>query len=165
MIKDLVSKIDPDAINYLPDQVSTALDSLNGLVGLLNMILYAVDPALLALYHQLYMERAERRAQQHDDALDAEEAGAGQYPMYGYRPQSLGSQPSTPGLDAPQEYKQNHEDKVEVRSGKFLAPVRVGARSKRTTFSPMSPGPGIIIRVDVEIVDDLERLEDFLGGM
>ncbi|KIM30013.1 hypothetical protein M408DRAFT_67003 [Serendipita vermifera MAFF 305830] len=168
VIKDLVSKVDPEAINNLPDQVSTFLDSVNGLVGLLNMILYAVDPALLALYHQLYVDYQEGRAQRQGDAFDvaAENGDPNQYATYppGRRSESSLSQPPIPGFDTSGTYKEG--EKVEVRSGKFLPPIRVGGRAQRTRkMSSMPNSAGIVIRVEVEVVNDLERLGDFLGGL
>lgn len=52
----------PWEITEIPSSLSTFFDSLNGLVGLFNAILYAMDPALLALYHQIWVERQERKA-------------------------------------------------------------------------------------------------------
>lgn len=51
----------PREIAEIPGALSTFFDSLNGLVGLFNAFLYAMDPALLALYHQLWVEYKERR--------------------------------------------------------------------------------------------------------
>ncbi|CAG8646145.1 11636_t:CDS:1 [Acaulospora colombiana] len=61
VIQDLFGKVDPVAGSRVPDAVTTLLDTLNGLVGLFNAILYAYDPALLALYQIMKNERREKR--------------------------------------------------------------------------------------------------------
>ena len=162
VIKDLVAKINPDAVNGLPDQVSTMFDTINGLVGLFNAVLYALDPALLALYHQISVERRERRASQGE----AQDADMGQYAMYNVNePQSPSSHPSTPSGAVPDTYRESPTEEVEVRKGKFLS-LRIPKRWQKAHHPPRSPKTGgIIIRVDVEIYNDLERLGDFLGGL
>ena len=49
------------AIENIPGELSTFFDSLNGLVGLFNAVLYAMDPALLALYHQMWQKHQEQK--------------------------------------------------------------------------------------------------------
>ncbi|PVG02354.1 hypothetical protein CPB86DRAFT_811450 [Serendipita vermifera] len=61
VIDDLLIKAIPSRGPDIPGVLSTCFDSLNGLIGLMNAILYALDPALLALYHQIKVERQERK--------------------------------------------------------------------------------------------------------
>ncbi|KAG8761696.1 hypothetical protein FRC14_000080 [Serendipita sp. 396] len=153
VIKDLVSKIDPRAIDHLPSQVSTMFDTLNGFVGLFNAILFALDPALLALYHQILVERRERRNDQTTIPHSDQDLESG----------DVLSVPSTPGLEAPSQYRLDGTGKVEVRPGKYLTPIFIGDRW--TKRKQPREGRGIIIRVDVEVNNDLERLGDYLGGL
>ena len=60
------------------------------------------------------------------------------------------------------------QEKIEVRPGRYLAPISVGdlwtkAKAQLSPTSPMSRE--IVIRVDIEVNNDLERLEDYLGGL
>ncbi|KAG8831895.1 hypothetical protein FRC17_002390 [Serendipita sp. 399] len=144
VIKDLVSKIDPRAIDHLPGEVSTMFDTLNGFVGLFNAILFALDPALLALYHQLM-----RRHNDRHEAVAESKDGASDY--------------STPGLNPSSEYRTRNVEKVEVRPGRYLTPIFVGDHWTKGRQSREKRG--IVIRVDVEVNNDLERLGDYLGGL
>lgn len=149
VIKDLVSKVNPTAIENLPSQATTFFDTLNGFVGLFNAILFALDPALLALYRRLRTEKEERVE------VPLQDANAGSE-----RSPSIAGSVVPPQLETPQ--------RVQVRPGKYLTPIAVGdmwAKAK-SQWSPTSPTiTGIVVRVDVEIVDDLERLGDYLGGL
>ena len=52
------------------------------------------------------------------------------------------------------------QEKVEVRPGKYLAPISVG---DLWTKAKAQLSHEIIIRVDLEVNNDLERLGDYLG--
>lgn len=149
VIKDLVSKVNPTAIENLPSQATTFFDTLNGFVGLFNAILFALDPALLALYRRLRTEKEERVE------VPLQDANAGSE-----RSPSIAGSVVPPQLETPQ--------RVQVRPGKYLTPIAVGDMwtKAKSQWSPTSPTiTGIVVRVDVEIVDDLERLGDYLGGL
>ena len=212
VIIDLITKMSPTTAANIPDSLSTFFDTLNGLVGLLNAILYAMDPALLALYHQIRIARREKAqlygrngaAARHGGNVEMDAARTGMS-VYTTPPESPG--PDTPsgfgfgmhsgksGQEEPPEFalasspdvyahakataNPNEVDlengtKVEVRSGKFLSPIRIGRvkKSERGLPSPRTPGAGgsgIIIQVEVEVEDDgdqeLARLERYLGGL
>jgi hypothetical protein len=162
VIQDLISKIDPDAVDGIPDQVGTLFDTLNGLVGLFNAILFALDPALLTLYHQISVERSEKRGQRRN-ARDAE---TGQDAVYSPQ-ESASSQPSTTDTVVTRVDYGDSAEKVEVRKGKYLTPIRIAdhLQKVRSPLSPPNSSGGIVIRVEVEVHNDLEQLGDFLKGL
>ena len=204
VIIDLITKVSPDTAANIPDSVSTAFDTINGLVGLFNAVLYAMDPVLLALYHQIRLAR--RGRPQHNNAQPDGTIGVGGengadiemaatrtgFSIYSTPPESPGME-TPPGFGSAEKRGDgsnpfNSEDdskmdigngtKVEVRSGRFLSPLHIGnrirktdlgLRSPRATRSATSPGMGIVIRVEVEVADDqdqeLARLERYLGGL
>ncbi|KIM26987.1 hypothetical protein M408DRAFT_330344 [Serendipita vermifera MAFF 305830] len=139
VIDDLISKAMPWAIAGIPGQLSTFFDSLNGLVGLFNAILYAMDPALLALYHQMWQDYQERK---HDSNLElgtADQGGDG-----------------------------NVEVRTEAKKPRFAVPFSPGTsrHSHRTTSGSVVAG-GIMIRVEVQADwdNDIDRLQDYLVGL
>lgn len=127
----------PWEIAQIPSSLSTFFDSLNGLVGLFNAILYAMDPALLALYHQLWIEHQEKKA------AKANGNGNGDVEMANTR---------TPN---------GVEIRHEQRKSKALSQILTSKRSQQSLAT------GIVIRVDVEIDHDneLDRLESYLVGL
>lgn len=209
VIIDLITKVSPATAAEIPDNVSTAFDTINGLVGMFNAILYAMDPALLALYHQIRMARRERRTNGNDGQLGTFDGGdggggdGGDVEMAATRTgvSVYSTPPESPSLETPTgfgfpEHAEKHGEsentspaddgkaepgngtKVEVRSGRFLSPISIGGRirksnlglpSRRTARNAVPPGMGIVIRVEVEVADDqdqeLARLERYLGGL
>lgn len=154
-----------------------------------------MDPALLALYHQIRIARREKALAKNGD-VEMTASGS-----RNARPEATvyTTPPESPTLDTPDGfgfgdskgdvegensiYSQatsnpggmENETKVEVREGKFLSPIRIGKvkKSERGLPTPRTPvngnGSGIIIRVDVQVDDDqdleLARLERYLGGL
>ena len=222
VIQDFLSKVSPNVASGIPDGVTTMLDTLNGLVGLLNAILFSLDPALLALYHQMRMARKEKKAMEqsggarHRDiemaptgtvyttppespssksprdsqSEDAEGNGSSAErhrgkagPSDGHETQTFVTAEGESESASASQSDLGNGTKVEVRTGKFLAPILVGSRikkSERGLPSPRSisaygnggagmPGSGILIQVEVEVDstgnDDLDRLERYLGGL
>ncbi|CAG7853086.1 SubName: Full=Uncharacterized protein {ECO:0000313/EMBL:CCA70837.1} [Serendipita indica DSM 11827] len=217
VIQDFLSKVSPQTAAGVPDSVTTMLDTLNGLVGLFNAILFSLDPALLALYHQMRMERREKKSMGRQAHRDIEMAPTGT--VYTTPPESPGSKSprqshsdGAEGSSADRHHGRGgpnavHETqtfvtaegesdsagvsqtdlgngtKVEVRTGKFLAPILVGNRFKKSERGLPSPrsiasygnggaalsSPGIVIQVEVEVDTtrdkDIERLERYLGGL
>ncbi|CAG7853085.1 SubName: Full=Uncharacterized protein {ECO:0000313/EMBL:CCA70836.1} [Serendipita indica DSM 11827] len=211
VIQDLISKVSPQTASRVPDSVTTMFATLNGLVGLFNAVLFSLDPALLALYHQMKMARREKKAMGHQTHRDIEMAPTGT--VYTTPPESpgSGSPRQSEGVERHGSSRQRgqgdiHETqtfvtaegelelgstsqvdegngtKVEVRAGKFLTPILVGNKVKKSERGLPSPrsiaaygnsgsvsNPGIMIRVDVEVDStadkDLERLERYLGGL
>ncbi|PVF97193.1 hypothetical protein CPB86DRAFT_815762 [Serendipita vermifera] len=192
VIQDLFGKVDPVAGSHVPDAVSTLLDTLNGLVGLFNAILYAYDPALLALYQIMKNERRERRY------FDAKEGDASpprqnpnnqgdvemgqvntvyvtppESPVEGEAPGFLGinnllrgnhkqahsntsrsgrsnqhngepgsgpgSGTTTPGGGRVEKTELDNGTRVEVRTGKFLAPILVGSKTRKAERALPTP--------------------------
>lgn len=102
-----------------------------------------MDPALLAIYHQIWEERKEKK-----------EAAA--------RAQDVELS------DISRSDSNEVEVKVDTPShkkAKHLKPIFTG-RKLRNSRGPMSPQtPGIVIRVDVEVDNDIDRLENYLDGL
>ncbi|KAG8831897.1 hypothetical protein FRC17_002392, partial [Serendipita sp. 399] len=206
VVTDLITKVSPATAAHIPDQVSTMFDTLNGLVGIFNAILFALDPALLALYHQMQLQRKERKCRQlrgdpgsNDQAarnFDIELAPAGT--IYTTPPETPGE--ATPrmsngdgrnpsetadvremGITNDNQTDIGNGTRVEVKAGRFLSPIFIPNRFKRSERGLPSPrslnntrdgsmqSPGIMIRVDVEVEAttdrELERLERYLGGI
>ncbi|KAG8858634.1 hypothetical protein FRB91_009510 [Serendipita sp. 411] len=220
VILDLITKVSPATAANIPDQVSTMFDTLNGLVGIFNAVLFSLDPALLALYHQMKLQRKERKCRelrensgaggQVSRNQDIEMAPTGT--VYTTPPETpgdgtprvsdgdgqvangngasetvpvAGPSSSSTGIDGNEHQTDlGNGTKVEVRSGRFLAPIFIGTRLKKSERGLPSPrslnsagygnggamqSPGIMIRVDVEVEAsgdrELERLERYLGGL
>jgi hypothetical protein len=161
VIKDLIVKVNPDASKYIPDAVSTMFDTINGLVGLFNAILYIVDPALLAFYHQIKTERKEEKSQAVMRQNNIIELELGK--------NSGMSPPPSPGYDYNSTSALSHHqtEAVEVRPGKYLTPIFIGDkwRSELRQNKKGNLIGGIIIRVDVQVDNDLEKLGDYLDGL
>lgn len=156
VIRDLIVKINPNASQYMPDSVSTMFDTINGLVGLFNTILYIIDPTLLAVYHQIMVERKEKKARAAMANTFELETGKGSV-----------SVPPSPGYDSVDTFSQHQKETVEVRPGKHLTPIFVGDkwRNERRQNKKRNPAGGIVIRVDVQVDNDLEKLGDYLDGL
>ncbi|KIM30015.1 hypothetical protein M408DRAFT_22441 [Serendipita vermifera MAFF 305830] len=216
---DLITKVSPTAAANIPDSLNTAFDTLNGLVGLFNAILYAMDPALLALYHQMRMARREKEM-----LYGNANGGNGGRVRAGVDVEMAATRadatvyttpPESPGLDTPSGFdwaehtekdsqipplptesvpagaagapgaepgrysaEAANETKVEVRAGKFLSPLRINGKGKKSERGLPSPRPppnpntnssGIMITVNVQVNNDQElelaRLERYLGGL
>ncbi|CAG7853084.1 SubName: Full=Uncharacterized protein {ECO:0000313/EMBL:CCA70835.1} [Serendipita indica DSM 11827] len=67
VIQDIFYRVYPRAASGVPDNVARMLATLNGLVGLFNAILFSLDPALLALYHEMEVESEEQNATYRSD--------------------------------------------------------------------------------------------------
>jgi hypothetical protein len=194
VVQDVIAKTYPDTAALIPDRVSTMFDTLNGLVGLFNAILFALDPALLALYH-LMRTRKRERAHPEEQMQAGVQSRHVAFEMADTR--TALSAYSTPP-ESPQVENSNHNSisqddnkgnsnndnsrlgvgngtTVEVKKGRALSFLFNGGRGRRG-FTPNSfietgngAGTGMIIRVDVEVQNDgdrdLERLERYLGGM
>jgi hypothetical protein len=196
VIQDLFGKVDPVAGSRVPDAVSTLLNTLNGLVGLFNAILYALDPALLTLYQMMKNERRERRyfdAKEGDASpprpnpnnqgdlemgqvntvyVTPPESPEPEAPGFlginnllrgnhrrarsntsrsGRRPQQQrhdgngepasgpDSGTSTPGGGRVEKTHLENGTKIEVRTGKFLAPILIGSKTRKAERGLPSP--------------------------
>jgi len=181
VVIDLITKVSPDAAANIPDSLSTAFDTINGLVGLFNALLYALDPALLALYYQIRMARRERRMQRRSESGAGEISGehSGDVEMTATRTgfTVYSTPPETPGAETPTGFgygekpgdggttsqDDNKTDlgngtKVEVRSGRFLSPLHIGKRLHKTDLGLPSPrttrnaaSPGMGVVIRVEV--------------
>jgi hypothetical protein len=139
VIDDLISKAMPEVVANIPGQLSTFFDTLNGLVGLFNAILYAMDPALLALYHQMWQEYRERRnGNFNDNNLE---------------------------MSAPEQSDSNVEIRTEGSKPRFFNAK--GFKNGRTRGNSTALTNGITIRVEVQTDrdNDIDRLQHYLVGL
>jgi hypothetical protein len=130
----------PDIVENIPGQLSTFFDSLNGLVGLFNAFLYAMDPALLALYHQMWQQ---------------------------YREKRNGNSNSNLEMTTTERSDSNVEIRTEGSKPKFFTSFNAkGSRNGRARGNSVLTN-GITIRVEVQTDrdKDIDRLQNYLVGL
>lgn len=129
----------PSIVENIPGELSTFFDSLNGLVGLFNAFLYSLDPALLALYHQMWQEYREKRS---GNRTNLE-------------------------MTATERSESNVEIRTEGLKSKFFTPFNAkGSRNGRTGGNLVLTN-AITIRVEVQTDrdNDIDRLQNYLVGL
>lgn len=186
VIQDILSKANPKVAAKVPDRVTTMFDSLNGLLGLFNAILFSIDPALLTLYQILKIKRNEHKSVRQigefpmpsrEDDIEMEMANTRadpQYSVYEIAPEV----PITSGFDdgmAAAHMDASNGRRVEIARSATLKSLYMGGWGRKSTrqasrrISVSSVNTGIEMRVDESVDDgrdsDLERLDRYLGGL
>lgn len=167
VINDLLAKSNPTIVASIPESVTTFFDTLNGLVGTFSSVLYALDPALLALYSQLWHQRRQKVSANAttDRAIELNNARE-QSEISDYKDADGQPRGSAAGGSS-SDTRIAHFRTEGQRSNLF--PLHIGRLKKQRKIprQSMMMGDGVLIQVEVQVNrdDDIGRLENYLDGL
>ena len=166
VINDLLAKSNPGIVASIPESITTFFDTLNGLVGTFSSALYALDPALLALYSQLWHQHRKKASANAttDRAIELNNARE-QNEVSDYK--DADDRAHGDGAAGSSSSGSSHVRTEGQRS--VLTPFSLGRpkKTRKNLRQSMMMGDGILIQVEVQVNrdTDIDRLENYLDGL